>query len=121
MGYIVNTIIVALIIWFFIQRSMPAKGVDHIDANELKKMIKNKQYQLIDVRTPQEFTIDKIKGFKNIPLMELNNRLGELNKNKNIVLLCRSGARSNRAAKMLKKRGFTKLTNVRGGIVNYPK
>jgi|SRR5690625_1746571 len=119
MGVIINIVIVLLVLWFLVQRMMPAKGVDHIDANELKKILKSKQHQLIDVRTPQEFNIDQIKGFKNIPLNELRQRLSEIKKDKNVVLLCRSGMRSNRAAKILKKQGYDKLTNVRGGIITY--
>lgn len=119
MGILINIIIVVLVLWFLAQRMMPAKGVDQIDGSELKKLLRSKQHQLIDVRTPQEFNIDKIKGFKNIPVNEIRHRLNEINKDKNVVLLCRSGARSNRAAKILKKQGYTKLTNVRGGIITY--
>lgn len=96
---------------------MPAKGVRQISTAELKDLLKEKKaYEFIDVRTPQEFKMNHIRGFKNIPLQRLVNRQGELSKDKEIVVICQSGARSNNATKMLKKVGFTKLANVKGGI-----
>ncbi len=108
-----------IIIWFFRSQFLPAKGVNHIGTEELKKIIKNKNYQLIDVRTPHEFSVNHIKGFKNIPIAHMNQQQAKFDKNKNIVLLCQSGMRSNKAAKKLKKWGFEKVTNVKGGIVTW--
>lgn len=119
MELFIKVIIIAAIILFFIRRMMPASGVNHIVAQELKKVMTKRSIQLIDVRTPQEFNVDHVKGFKNIPMAELRHRLDELDKTKEVVLLCRSGSRSNQAAKILKKQGFDKLTNVKGGIMLY--
>lgn len=120
MESIIYGLIFLLIIIFFVQRMVPAKGVQQIDASELKQLLKKKKdYEFIDVRTPFEFNSNKIKGFKNIPLQQLKQRLDELEQEKHIVVLCQSGMRSNRAAKILKKRGFPNVINVRGGIVTY--
>ncbi len=62
--------------------------------------------QLIDVRTSSEFSSGHIEGAKNVPLGELGSRLDKLSKQKPVVVYCRSGARSARAARMLEKAGY---------------
>lgn len=62
---------------------------------------------LIDVRTPDEYRTGHVKGSVNIPLDTLPNRISELkSKNKSIIAVCRSGARSGAATSMLKKAGI---------------
>jgi len=108
-----------IIIWYFSTSILPAKGVNHIEATELKKLLKNKNYQLIDVRTPHEFSAKHIKGFKNIPLSQIRQHQDKLDKEKYVVLLCQSGMRSNKAARKFKKWGFEQVINVKGGIVTW--
>lgn len=112
----VNYIIFALVILFFVQRLMPAKGVRQVSTTELKKELQDKSKQFIDVRTPGEFKSNNIRGFINIPLYQIANKAGELSKENEIVLICQSGMRSNKASKILKKQGFKQVTNVKGGI-----
>lgn len=52
-------------------------------------------------------------------MSQINQQQAEFNKNKNIVLLCQSRMRSNKAAKTFKKWGFNKVTNVKGGITTW--
>ncbi len=73
-------------------------------------------FQLIDVRTPEEFDTGHIAGAVNIPLQELPGRLGELSQEEPVVLYCRSGNRSTQAARLMQQAGFTGLYNL-GGIV----
>lgn len=101
---------------YFVSQSLPVKGVQNITTDQLKKIIRDKNKQFIDVRTPMEFQSMRIKPFKNIPLQALRSQFEQLDRDKEIVLICRSGARSMRAARILKKAGFTKLTNVVGGV-----
>ena len=61
---------------------------------------------LLDVRTPGEFSAGAIPGAKNIPVQSLGSRLGELPKDKPIVVYCASGMRSASALGLLKKNGF---------------
>lgn len=103
-------------IWFLVSRILPAKGVKQITSDELKGMLKNKDKQFIDVRTPVEYKSNAIKEFKNIPLHDLRNKLNSLSKDKEVVVICQSGMRSNKASSLLKKNGFTKVTNVKGGM-----
>ncbi len=116
MGTIIFGLLLIAIVWLFVNQMLPAKGVRQISTAELKTLLKQNDCQFIDVRTPQEFKAKHIRGFKNIPLSHLMNRQHELSKEKEIVVICQTGARSNRAAKMLKKAGFAKLANVKGGI-----
>lgn len=65
---------------------------------------------LVDVRTPQEFAAGHIPGSLNVPVTELEERLAELgDRRRPIVLYCHSGNRSGRAARMLRKEGFTSV------------
>lgn len=69
--------------------------------------------RLVDVRTPEEFASGHVEGAVNIPVQELDRRLGELApKDRAVVLYCRSGARSARAAETLKAEGFTAVHDI---------
>src|SRR5699024_326121 len=108
-------VVIILIFVFFAFRMMPIKGVQNITSIELKNMLKNKDNQFIDVRTPDEYQKNKI-AFQNIPLHQLRTHLQHLSKEKATVLICQSGMRSQQAAKMLKKAGFQQIYNVAGGM-----
>lgn len=66
--------------------------------------------RLVDVRTPAEFANGHLPGAINIPVQELERRMGELErKEQPVVLYCRSGHRSGRAARMLKSNGYASV------------
>ncbi|MFG6494858.1 rhodanese-like domain-containing protein [Fictibacillus sp. UD] len=111
-----NYILFALIILFIVQRFMPTKGVKNISTQELKTELKDKKKQFIDVRTQGEFNGYHIPGFKNIPLHQLSKKTDKLSKDKEVIVICQSGMRSQKASKILVKSGFTKVTNVKGGV-----
>ena len=91
--------------------------VPTITAPELKaKMDRKEPFVLVDVREPYEYEICRIPGSKLIPVGELPARLSELDTADEIVLQCKSGARSARALHILQEAGFRKLANLRGGI-----
>ncbi|WP_273124464.1 rhodanese-like domain-containing protein [Metabacillus sp. HB246100] len=106
----------AILLFFIIRRMFPVKGVKHITVGELKEKLHDKNKQYIDVRTSAEFKGRNIKGFKNIPLHLLDEKAQGLSKEKEVVLICQSGMRSNKASKELKKQGFKEITNVKGGM-----
>lgn len=116
MTTIINVAIFIFLIWFLARRILPAKGVKQITTTELKPILKDKSIQFIDVRTPMEYKTHHIRQFKNIPVANLSKANDELDKEKEVVLICQSGMRSNSASKLLKKQGFKKLTNVKGGM-----
>jgi len=95
---------------------MPAKGVHSISAAQLKNILHDKDKVFIDVRTPAEYKGRNIPQFKNIPL---GSNFNQLPKDKEIVVICQSGMRSSQACKQLKKQGFERVTNVRGGMSAY--
>ena len=74
---------------------------------------------IVDVREDKEYQSSHIKDSIHIPLSALSSRLDELKKykEKNVILGCRSGSRSGRACGMLKKNGFEKVHNLRGGVL----
>ncbi len=72
---------------------------------------------LLDVREPHEADICRIPNAKLIPLAELKERAGELDPADDILVYCRSGVRSARAVVLLQEAGFTRVKNVRGGIL----
>ena len=78
---------------------------------------------IVDVREDKEFQNSNIKDSIHIPLSALSSRVDELSKykEKNIILSCRSGSRSGRACGILKKKGFTKIHNLRGGVLAWEK
>jgi len=71
---------------------------------------------LIDVREPHEHAVSQIDGARLIPLRELPSQLRELPRDREIIIHCKSGARSARAVKLLLESGFPRVTNVQGGI-----
>jgi phage shock protein E len=75
---------------------------------------------VIDVRTPEEYRDGAYPGSVNIPLADLNGRLGEIPKDKPVVVYCQSGARSAAAARALKKAGYPDVVNA-GGLSDMPR
>jgi adenylyltransferase/sulfurtransferase len=75
---------------------------------------------LLDVRNPYEVAIAAIAGTdKLIPVDQLPERLAELDSSREIVVYCRSGARSGRAVELLKSAGFRKVKNLVGGVLRW--
>lgn len=108
--------LIALIVLFMLNRMMPTKGVTQMTTAQLKGMLQQKDMQFVDVRTPGEYKSRHIPGFKNIPLNEISAKASQLSKEKEVIVMCQSGMRSNQASKQLKKLGFQKVTNVKGGM-----
>ena len=95
--------------------------MENITVAELKERQENQEpLNIIDVRETWEYEEDNI-GAKLIPLGELPNRLQEIEelKEKELIVHCRSGARSARAQKFLRSHGFHKVRNLEGGILAY--
>lgn len=71
---------------------------------------------ILDVREAAEYAFGHIENAKSIPLGELETRLEELNKDKEIYVICRTGNRSDLAANLLMNNGYTKVYNVLPGM-----
>ncbi|MED5019488.1 rhodanese-like domain-containing protein [Paenibacillus chibensis] len=75
--------------------------------------------QFIDVREFAEYKEGHIKGVKLIPLSQLEVRHDEIDRNKETVMICRSGNRSRQACEFLSSHGHHKLHNMTGGMLNW--
>lgn len=100
-------------------------STNSLTMEKFKEELKNnKQLIVLDVRTPQELTgpLGKIDGIINIPVQELEQRIGELKdyKDNEIAVICRSGNRSRTGTEILLKNGF-KAKNVLGGMKEFRK
>ncbi|HVS40147.1 MAG TPA: molybdopterin-synthase adenylyltransferase MoeB [Gemmataceae bacterium] len=85
---------------------------------ELKQRLdRGEKVFILDVRNPEEYQISRIPGSTLIPLPTLPQRFGELNREQEMVVHCKSGMRSQKAIQFLRQQGFTKLTNLKGGIL----
>jgi rhodanese-related sulfurtransferase len=77
--------------------------------------------QIVDVRQPDEFNgpLGHVAGARLIPLGTLSERAAELSKDRPVVMVCRSGARSAQATVLLGKAGFTRVANLSGGMLRW--
>ena len=95
----------------------PTTGSD-TTVEELRTLLdQNDGVFILDVREPQEFQICRIPTSTLIPLGDLPQRLVELEGRDDMVVHCKSGARSAKAVKLLQEAGFSKAKNLRGGIL----
>lgn len=78
-----------------------------------------KQTILLDVRTQEEYELGTIDGARHIPVDDLRDRLGELDKDADIVVFCAVGLRGYIAQQLLKGRGFKHVRNLSGGYRTY--
>jgi adenylyltransferase/sulfurtransferase len=95
----------------------PQTSVPEITPRELKaRLDRGDDLYILDVREPHEYQICNIGGHL-IPLGDLSRRVNELDSAREIVAHCRSGKRSAEAAEFLRKAGFKKIWNLKGGIL----
>jgi adenylyltransferase/sulfurtransferase len=91
-----------------------------IDVKELKRKIDAKEnFFLLDVREPNEFQIGRIPGSTLIPLGDVAQRYQEIPKDREVVVHCKMGGRSAKAAAFLRQQGFTNVKNLKGGILDW--
>ncbi|WP_445712968.1 rhodanese-like domain-containing protein [Flavobacterium sp.] len=101
------------------------KAVFTVD--EVFKISQDNNIAFIDVRDSDEVSEEsyKLKNLTNIPLDNLEQKLKEIPKDKQVILLCKSGNRSQKAYDLLKQKGFINIANMEGGMnawkeKNYP-
>ena len=94
----------------------PAGAGADISVDEALRLWQNKEAIIIDVRTPGEYRDGHIPGVVNIPLDELEKRIGEIPKDKKVVLICRTGSRSAQGTRLLRSKGFNNVYNSTGGM-----
>ena len=93
--------------------------VKEITVQELKEWKDSgKEFQLIDVRDPHEYEFVNLGG-ELIPLADILGQAEKVNREGDVVVHCRSGARSANAILYLQDMGYTNLLNLKGGILAY--
>lgn len=98
------------------QEKTMKNGIPQMTVQELKRrMDAGESVQLIDVREPYEAQIAQIGG-KLIPQNDVPNRLAEIERDREVIVHCKSGGRSQRIAEFLQQAGYPKVANLAGGI-----
>lgn len=92
-----------------------ATEIQEIDVDTLAS--RTLETVVVDVREPEEYEQGHVPGAMNLPQAELATRLGELPHDRPLTMICRSGARSWRAAQFLRQVGFEQVINVQGGTL----
>ena len=95
--------------------------IRHVSMDDIVKIMdENKDYVIVDVRTPDEYKEGHIPNAINIPNETINETVYNKLKDKNqlILIYCRSGSRSRQAAYKMQKLGYTNLVDF-GGIINW--
>jgi adenylyltransferase/sulfurtransferase len=98
--------------------SASSKGSTSISAAQLRQRLDSKEeLQLLDVRTLQEYRAMRFRASKLIAVDELESRYSEVSPHFPVVVYCRSGMRSRRAAVILRSKGYGEVLNLSGGIL----
>jgi rhodanese-related sulfurtransferase len=88
-----------------------------ITPRELAAKLQNgEDVVMVDVREPHEWNAGHVEGAHHIPLSQVPKRLGEIPKDREVVMICRSGARSEHARHFLAQSGFSRVKNLVGGM-----
>jgi len=98
------------------------ENFNEITVQELNNLFSNGQIPtVLDVRENHEVDIAKIDKTLHIPMKEVMNRMTELNKNNEIIVLCKSGKRSTEICQLLINNNFNNVKNLKGGIIAWSK
>ncbi len=97
------------------------QGGMSVGAEEAARMAEKKETFILDVRTPEEYAGGHLAGSVLIPLQEIDQRTADLpaDKDRPILVYCRSGNRSGRAQQFLQKQGYSKVFNLKGGVLSW--
>ena len=91
----------------------------HLNHTISQDEIETRDGLILDVREEAEYAFGHIEGAKSIPMGELESHLDELDQTQEIYVICRTGKRSDMAAQLLVKNGFTKVYNVLPGMTEW--
>lgn len=112
-----SMMILAVILWFTSAGLATAAVARNVAPPEAYALLKQKQnIYLLDVRTPEEFRQFRLASAQLIPIDQLLQRLGELPKDRPILVYCAVGSRSAQVFSYLARRGYPEVYNLDGGI-----
>ena len=115
--FTILVIIIALLFGSNLQGML--SGVEQITPADAIQKINHEKAIVVDVREDKEFVEGHIINSIHIPLGSVQSRISELDKHKDkqVIVSCRSGARSNTACGMLRRNGFENVFNLKGGVL----
>ena len=98
-----------------------ADGVQVLEVSKYEKKMTQPEVQLVDVRTPEEFSEGHLENAINIDVTadDFDAKVASLDKEKPVMVYCKSGGRSAKASAKLKELGFKTITDLEGGITNW--
>lgn len=100
------------------RETKPETKHPHVISNEElnQKLNDEGSFTILDVREPAEYSFQRIPGAISIPMGELERKLDSLPKDGELIVVCRTGTRSDLACQLLSERGYPKVTNVVPGM-----
>jgi len=103
---------------FRLKRKTTEQVITVVSPEEMQTLLKLDDVQFVDVRTPKEHSEGYINGSQNIDFKSptFDTDILKLNKNKPVILYCKSGGRSAKCSRKMKDAGFTKIYDLQGGI-----
>lgn len=113
--------LVMLIIFCFSCNQKTYDEVELVSPEEMQELMKMENAQLIDIRTPKEYKSGYIDGFQNIDYMSesFDEDIDKLDKNRPVLLYCKSGRRTAKCSAKLVEKGFVKIYDLKGGITQW--
>lgn len=103
--------------WIWEKRKCKCKNIE--GGRVSSEMEQSKNRLLIDVREPDEYKSGFIRGRKTSRCLSWKKRLGEIPKDRDVLLYCRSGMRSKSAVRILSKQGYARLAHLQGGVSSW--
>ncbi len=115
--FIALGVTLGLLVWNLLASQI--SGIKSLLPQEATFMINREDAVILDVREDNEYIQGHILNSVHVPLSALSSKLSRVEKYRNrpIIASCMSGSRSGRACSLLKKNGFEKVHNLKGGIV----
>lgn len=97
------------------------RSIKELEATELAQRLneQTEDIHVIDVREMNEFTAGTMPGARVIPMASVPVRLHELQQDKELIIICRSGARSAQVCMFLQQQGYENVFNLRGGLMSW--
>lgn len=117
--FLVGSFIAILVFLIFGEYKRLTRCYKELTPSEAVMMMNHDDALLLDVREANEVAQGKIKGCKHIPLSNFKQRMNELeeDKERKIIIYCRSGNRSGQASAMLCKQQYSQVYNLKGGVM----
>jgi rhodanese-related sulfurtransferase len=106
----------ALLVWPAIRGRAGGPSLSTLQATQL---INTRNPQIVDLRSADEFAKGSLPNARNLPSSQLNDRIGDLKKDRPVLLVCATGTSAGRTAAMLRSRGFAEVFVLAGGMAGW--